>query len=169
MNHQPLDIFIRALPCITDQAGLSFKGDDVRKILSGAQTSTRRLAAHRSSAWFPGASLWVQETWGYEGDPKQAPDLRQLRYLATDPQQNRRPRGGWLHPRNMPRWASRITLALSEVRAEHLQSMTTEDARAEGFPSIDEYAHRWNNHHPAVIWSDNPLVIALRFTATVRR
>ena len=39
---------------------------------------------------------------------------------------------GWRSPMFMPRWASRIDLAITEIRHQKLQDISEEDARAEG-------------------------------------
>jgi hypothetical protein len=43
----------------------------------------------------------------------------------------------WRPSIHMPRWASRITLEVVNVRVQRLQEITHEDARCEGFDSLD--------------------------------
>lgn len=78
----------------------------------------------------PGDRLWVRETW--QGGVMVGDTLRRwVRYAADDPKDL--PEGTrWRSPRFMPRWASRITTVLTEVRLERVQSIEPEDARAEG-------------------------------------
>lgn len=94
-----------------------------------------------------GRRLWVRETVGvlpeypdaltmpeYEGGH----DPHRLLYRADEPRKlvghygidwsKRR----WRPAIHMPRWASRITLEVTRVRLERVQSITEDDARAEG-------------------------------------
>lgn len=83
----------------------------------------------------PGDRLWVREAWKSEAvfnlrPPRDIPVEAQLFYLADSspaPETSR-----YRHARFMPRWASRITLELTSVRADRLLSLTYEDAVAEG-------------------------------------
>ena len=59
------------------------------------------------------AGLESTETGGFTWEPHEAPTR-------------------WRSPLYMPRWASRITLKLTEVRAERLQEISNHDADAEG-------------------------------------
>lgn len=76
-----------------------------------------------------GDRLWVRETWQVIGDTEE--DDYSILYKAD----NNYPidRGvKWCSPLFMPRWASRITLEITGVRAERLWDITEEDAIKEG-------------------------------------
>lgn len=96
-----------------------------------------------------GDHLWVRETW--QGplvdyaqadklfkDPEPYQKIENCVYRAdgiatpeyTDCDDNLRQ--GWRPSSNMPRWASRITLEITNVRVERLQDISEKDAIAEG-------------------------------------
>lgn len=131
-----------------------------------------------------GDRLWVRETWGHDG-----PDLDAVRrgvesdgpscgpYYMAD--------GNWfdnhtvkkLSPIHMSRWASRITLTVTDVRVERVQDISEEDASAEGVTRgfsggawgeeglIEDFAALWDsiNEKRGFGWDPNPWVVALTF------
>lgn len=79
---------------------------------------------------------------------------------------------------HMPRWASRITLQITSVRAEQLQNISEEDAKAEGVDTIKEAAEQglnwcsgpktafrflWQAAYSAESWDANPWVWVIEF------
>ena len=72
----------------------------------------------------PGDTLIVKETWQYN-------PYGGIVYRAGSGIVDCDGRG-WRPSTNMPRWASRLTLRLLDVRVERLQDITEEDAEAEG-------------------------------------
>lgn len=134
-----------------------------------------------------GARLWVMETWAlYSGDferrydgqvPAVRPEHCQVVYAADHID----PRGdGPDHPVKwrpsifMPRWASRITLEITDVRVERLQDITEEDARAESVGSCGpggdcncdtkRFAKLWDQiNGKRAAWDSNPWVWRVAF------
>lgn len=110
----------------------------------------------------PGDRLWVKETWR----PCQVPqcgDSQCVEWLASERCKKNHfatlNRKGWKSPLFMPRSASRLTLEIVNIRVELLQSISEDDARAEGVDSVDEYKTLWDKingkKHP---WIANPWV-----------
>jgi hypothetical protein len=93
----------------------------------------------------------------------------------------------WRSPIFCPRWASRLTLTVTEVRVQRLQEISEDDAVAEGVerlngtgpnrfsvwlgdgwfndPSAQEcFARLWRDIHGPDAWEANPWVVAISFT-----
>ena len=126
----------------------------------------------------PGDLLWVREAWRAPSQydsipPSHIPSSVDVQYIAdaSAPWASR-----YRHARFMPRWASRITLRITDVRVERLQDIREDDARAEGCdPVIHEdgaidcgtrkttFARLWNRINGPGAWEANPWVWVLSF------
>ncbi len=177
-----------------------FTGESVRAILDGRKSQTRRVmkpqpevVAHNPSinqdvymykrhTWFadeptkasyapcpygiPGDRLWVKETWQDMGNNDEHGPA--IVYRATMPNFE-----GWSSPLYMPRWASRITLEVVNVRVERVQEISHEDAIAEGLScyhenyqcALSDYQELWNklNAGRGYPWASNPWVFVIEF------
>jgi len=76
----------------------------------------------------PGDRLWVRETWATTGPEEES--------WAN--------RGRWRPSTHMPRWASRLTLEVLDVRVERVQRISPADCWAEGIQEED--LDRWALH-----------------------
>ena len=109
---------------------------------------------------FPvGAEVWVREKWcpyademtkAYcqAHDPEWGEPVKPAVYAADYEPCDPLDVGGcekWSSPVTMPRWASRITLEVTGVRAERLQDIAYPDIVAEGYPDP-------NHPYPARMW-----------------
>lgn len=136
----------------------------------------------RRLKWQIGDRLWVREAFrgarGYEGLPPAKWGNKPVWYCADgDPD----PRTWWhLSSRarpsiHMPRWASRLTLTVTDVRVQRLQDISEEDARAEGWPGPETdlgypiieprkwFAGLWDALHGPGAWDANQWVVAITF------
>lgn len=184
-----------------------FSAPMVRAILSGAKTQTRRIVKPLHMATVgaeqlpilamypcgsPGDRLWVRETCRAEVIDDEG--LCGVRYVADGhfmPIANTREasdrwvqlywyrgmEGATVPPIHMPRWASRITLEITDVRVERLQDISGMDAKREGVSvpahtpedGADlDYARRgfrrlWEEIHGEGSWEKNPWVWVIEF------
>lgn len=148
----------------------------------------------------PGDGLWVRETLKlgkmvsvFTGQPT---DADAALYAADGEPVLVQPGDfdagwGWQRPTlpaiHMPRWASRITLEITDVRVERLQDISEEDAKAEGCSGTDpepkneggtifafkgissapnpraHFAALWESINGAGSWASNPWVWVVSF------
>lgn len=134
----------------------------------------------------PGDTLWVRETWAYATGPnRDEPDTPEhYAFVYREEWDRLQPNcpldGCWKPSIFMPRWASRIDLLVTDVRAERLQEITEEDAGAEGMPTLGEllccpvdgepmrvhsFEVIWNqlNAKRGFPWASNPWVWVVSF------
>ena len=140
----------------------------------------------------PGDRLWVRETWrvskALDGiAPRDLDRTTMPEWLASDPDLYDGRIRASMH---LPRWASRLTLIVTDVRVQRLQDISNEDCIAEGIPvhpnataprtgpAIDtfarehglishygaEYRDLWNAINGSGAWDANPWVVAYTFT-----
>ncbi|EME5138413.1 hypothetical protein VSW99_003090 [Salmonella enterica] len=76
----------------------------------------------------------------------------------------------WTPSIHMPRWARRITLEITGVRVERLNSITESDAEAEGVTDtgfgdllVDGYRYLWKSIYGEESWAANPWVWVIEF------
>ena len=142
------------------------RDDEVRAFLDGRKTQLRRpivgpdtldiLFDVESGEWYcdggkwhkhcpfgvVGDRLWVRECFATVPRNSGAErhvlandhDEQGVRFRATWDKSHSKP---WRSSSQMPRWASRITLEITNVRVERLQYITEEDAISEGVRRVD--------------------------------
>ncbi|MCF2841950.1 morphogenetic protein [Klebsiella pneumoniae] len=159
-----------------------------------------------------GDRIWVRETWSdvnldgapavaYRADDEvydlmedkslldedgafnyQDPRVRKYQFAAWHSDLISGIEGNWRPSIHMPRWASRITLEITGVRVERLNSISQEDAQAEGLEltgwrptysdpdsggevmtPYDNFAELWSSIYGDESWQANPWVWVIEF------
>jgi hypothetical protein len=138
----------------------------------------------------PGDRLWVRETWapvdqladrveredpvcvGYRADysaiSHESDNVHQLDVTHWNWEHSS---VRWRPSIFMPRWASRLTLEVTDVRVERLQDISEKDAKAEGVGfhvggPVKAFETLWdsiNGGRPWRCWDDNPWVWVVGF------
>ena len=141
----------------------------------------RGNGADMDSMWMPpphgipGDRLWVRETW----KPHTQTSVHSQAIYAAEYSNEKLAKaiGNWHPSIFMPRWASRITLEITDVRVQRVQEISEEDAIAEGCNRLPDalsvpipgsartmFNGLWNSingkKHP---WESNPWVWTLTF------
>lgn len=187
-----------------------FSAAMIAALLAGRKTQSRRLATSPLRKCQPGDRLYIRERcwilglWRKDGINKAG--RQRWRFVAApdhlvtfDPKHPQIARAGtdreatfyWSRPSiHMPRWASRLSAIVGEVRFQQLLQIDEIDAVAEGietsaagfekhgvyccvlpdgkrhfeFSAYALYAKLWDALHGAGAWAANPAVLALTFT-----
>lgn len=168
----------------------------IPSVLDGTKTQTRRLVKPQPA---PGESIacpyvvgerrWVQEEWHPAGRLGREAIIE---YLADRSERvveapwsvdvdHLVARSEWVPASEMPEWASRATIEITAVRVERVQSITEEDARAEGVAPawLDEdgksvnwggaptfrqgFARLWSEIYGLEAWARNDVVWVVGF------
>jgi hypothetical protein len=183
-----------------------FSAPMIRALMGGRKTQTRRVlkpqpvpclswddppaGTYPSAAgwsrypYAPGDRLWVREAFSYE-----TLDVDRNGFLPPWYWADGNPTSGdFTRPKpsiHMPRWASRLTLTVTDVRVQQLQKISGEDCIAEGvscetcaaswsvgrsacnqrgcFENRQNFRTLWNSLHGPDAWAANPWVVALTF------
>ena len=124
-----------------------------------------------------GDSLWVRETWAVHVCSHEKPSELyhpQRVWYKTEDDTTHQYRGKWRPSIFMPRWASRITLEVTNVKVQHLWEISEYDMNKEGVPSpsdnagmhwVTPWVKLWDsiNEDRGYGWETNPFVWVVEF------
>lgn len=136
--------------------------------------SNRCTVDFKAPNYAPGDRLWVREAISYDRLDVDRDGILPPWYWAD----GNPDAGDWTRPKpsiHMPRWASRLTLHVTDVRVQRLQEISEADARAEGCPcqgdddlcgmeAVGWFRDLWDSlNAERAPWSSNPWVVAVTF------
>jgi hypothetical protein len=135
------------------------------------------IAAYTCPFGAPGDRLWIREAWRVSQahdplPPRDIPTDVTVEYLADDTGYFD---GRYRHARFMPRWASRLTLEITDVRLQRLKDINHDDAIAEGWPGPSDqtafprvwYRFLWEQINGEESWDRDPFTWVISFKRVV--
>ncbi len=160
-----------------------------------SQRTLRNMLPYHCPHGQPGDRLWVKETWAIICNAAlplcscETDEERKVNHYVEYRADTGNPYPGewpedeakgndeapkWKSSMFMPRWASRITLEIVNVRVERLQDIDNHESWKEGIQEFgkwienegvarDEYARLWNRINGAGSWEENPWVWVVEF------
>jgi hypothetical protein len=144
-----------------------FSAPMILALQAGRKTQTRRVEGSPLRHCHIGDRLWVREAFTLTQHDKpvyraDACDQTGVRWSSIVPGD---PNGEvlWRPSIHMPRWASRLTLVVIDVRRQRLQDISEADAQAEGIePGVDHHGRPggWKSYETYPDGSPHPHAIA---------
>lgn len=181
------------------QAILDGRKTQTRRAMEVAANNRFRTGSHtvmnitdpRATEYAPykkGEKLWVRESTEVDRETHCAVELSRycadgepVLHSANEDDKHNGAVAHWWHSKDicpsihMPKWASRITLEITDVRVERLQDISEEDAIAEGFcarsfcsgnliaPASTFFMRTWDQIYGENSISKNPWVWVIEF------
>jgi hypothetical protein len=175
-----------------EKRDMAWRWGDLGTVFNSGQSA----AIFVNAPYLPGDRLWVRETWGifdcdtfgeeygiaYKAD-ESGDDGAPCRWIKTPVEWRGRyccideiegtclSDERWRSSIHMPRWVSRLTLEIKDVRVERLKDISEEDALQEGVVShpvwkrfaISEFEKLWDPLNAKHGWDVNPWVWVIEF------
>jgi len=148
-----------------------FSKEMVWRIVCGTKTQTRRVV--RGVYPDPGSGpygsvgdlLWVREAWRPIDDDIPVGKLTNGSTIYYRADYVSEAGEKWRPSIHMPRWASRITLEVVNIRVEWLQQISRYDSYLEGCSSVTQFIELWDsiNSKRGYGWNANPMVWVIVF------
>ncbi|MBT0725114.1 hypothetical protein HH682_11950 [Rosenbergiella sp. S61] len=171
-------------PELTVGSGFSWKGA-IFGAGSDDRETNRNFAHVRCPFGKVGDRLWVRETFTF-GMCTESTLAYRATHKPSDLQEGWYETIKWRPSIHMPRWASRITLEITDIRVERLQDISTRDALAEGLHQLpasgryclapgmqyfgevshsskEVYSWLWESIYGQDSWQSNPFVWVVEF------
>lgn len=151
--------------------GVIFSAPMVEALVDDRKTQTRRLRSSPIARLEAGDLIWVRETWGTTSDfddwkPRLLPSDCPVQYVAAPEFKNIPHQTASFQKKkpaiHMPRFLSRITLIVREVRFQPLQDISERDCIAEGarLRGHAEFGAGFSILNGPMVYTDRPSVYA---------
>ena len=180
-------LVLKPQPFLSDGLWFLTSGPEALGIYETEAEMLADVPIFRRPKYAPGDCLWVREAFrgdkGYDAYPPREWSHWPVHYEADENRDGREGMGADGKPRpstHMPRWASRLTLVVTDVRVQRIGEISLGDCWAEGCETdrhlmgghvipkgttlpFKEFRDLWNSIYGPDAWYENPWVAALTF------